>query len=128
MERELAAALEPILADLGQPGGVPPDLRDEPWREDPQTASAFLYASDGSGQGISIDLGLPAVTQVVALADQVQDWAVEALWSLGRATNWPPCPHHPESHPLAAVVRADRAVWACPTLGTEIGEIGTLAS
>ncbi|MET7948066.1 hypothetical protein [Micromonospora sp. NPDC005324] len=91
MERELAAALEPILSDLGKPGGVQPELRDEPWREDPQTASAFLYASDGSGQGISIDLGLPAVTQVVALADQVQDWAVEALWSLGRATNWPPC-------------------------------------
>ncbi|MGC4865748.1 hypothetical protein ACLQ3B_09980 [Micromonospora sp. DT53] len=128
MERELAAALEPILSDLGKPGGVQPDLRDEPWRDDPQTASAFLYASDGSGHGIAIDLGLPAVTQIVTLADQVQDWAVEALWSLGRATNWPPCPQHPESHPLTAVVRADRAVWACPTVGTEISAIGTLGS
>ncbi|WP_327033356.1 hypothetical protein [Micromonospora ureilytica] len=128
MERELAAALEPIFSDLGKPGGVQPDLRDEPWRDDPQTASAFLYASDGSGHGISIYLGLSAVTQIVTLADQVQDWAVEALWSLGRATNWPPCPQHPNSHPLAAVVHADRAVWACPTAGTDISEIGTLGS
>ncbi|MEU5932798.1 hypothetical protein [Micromonospora sp. NPDC047187] len=126
MQRELAAAPEPILSNLGKPGGVQPDLRDEPWREDPQTASAFLYAPDGSGQGISIDLGLPTVTQVVALADQVQEWAVEALWSLGCPTNWPPCPQHPDSHPLAAVVRAGRAVWVCPTLETEVGEIGKL--
>ncbi|WP_433128066.1 hypothetical protein ACQPWW_00590 [Micromonospora sp. CA-240977] len=128
MERELAAALEPILSDLGEPAGVQPDLRDESWRDDPQTASAFLYGADGSGQGISINLGQPAATQIVALADQVQEWAVEALWSLGRATNWPPCPHHPSSHPLAAMVVTGRAVWACPTLSTEINEIGRLAS
>ncbi|MCG5467754.1 hypothetical protein LADH09A_001565 [Micromonospora sp. LAH09] len=127
MEHELAAALEPIMSDLEGPGGVQPDLRDEPWRDDSGTASAFLYAPDGSGQGISIELGQPTVTQVVALADQVQEWAVESLWSMGRATNWPPCPHHPSSHPLAAVARAGRAVWTCPTLSTEISEIGTLA-
>ncbi|MFF0315160.1 hypothetical protein ACFYPH_10995 [Micromonospora sp. NPDC005252] len=110
MERELAAALELILSDLETHGGVQPDLRDEPWRDDPHTASAFLYAADGSGQGVSVDLGQPTVTQLVTLAAQVQEWAIEALWSLGRATNWPPCPEHPVSHPLTAVVRTGRAI------------------
>ncbi|MEV4388525.1 hypothetical protein AB0J68_22880, partial [Micromonospora sp. NPDC049580] len=126
VERELAAALELILSDLETHGGVQPDLRDEPWRDDPHTASAFLYAADGSGQGVSVDLGQPTVTQLVTLAAQVQEWAIEALWSLGRATNWPPCPEHPVSHPLTAVVRTGRAIWVCPTLATEISEVGAL--
>ena len=58
------------------------------------------------------------------LADWVQEWAVEALWSLGRSATWPQCPHHPDSHPLAPVERAGRAVWVCPKLDVEVWEIG----
>jgi hypothetical protein len=56
----------------------------------------------------------------------VQDWAVEELCAEGLPTNWPQCPEHPRHHPLAAVVRAGRAVWACPKSGDEIAEIGSL--
>ena len=126
MERELAAALDPVLRDLAGPGGVLPDVRDETWSDDPGTASAFLYAADGTGMGISIDLGKPESAQITALADQVQDWAVEALWSLRRPTNWPSCPEHPGSHPLTAAESSGRALWTCPADGTEVSEIGAL--
>jgi hypothetical protein len=126
VERELAAALEPVLRDLAIPTGVLPDLRDEPWAG-ARTASAMLYAADGSGAGISIDLDETRAAQVAVLADQVQDWAVEALWSLRRPTNWPPCPRHPDSHPLAATVSNGRAVWSCPADKTEISVIGGVA-
>jgi hypothetical protein len=126
VEPELAAALDPVLRDLARPGGVLPDIRDEPWTDDPQTAGAMLYAADGSGMGVSVALGKPRHAQVAAVSDQVQEWAVEALWSLGRPTNWPPCPRHPGRHPLAADDRAGRAAWICPADQTEISEIGRL--
>jgi hypothetical protein len=123
---ELATALAPILRDLAQPGGVRPEVRDQPWQRERGTASAYLYASDGSGTGIWMELDQPQSTRVAALADQVQEWAVEALWTLGRPTNWPPCPHHPDGHPLAAEERTGRAVWVCPVLGGEVSAIGEL--
>jgi hypothetical protein len=126
VEHELAAALEPVLHDLAGPDGVLPEVRDESWPAGARTASAFLYAADGSGMGIRIDLGEPRFRQVVALADQVQEWAVEALWMLGRPATWPSCPAHAASHPLAPVERAGRAVWECPIAQTVMGEIGTL--
>ena len=126
MERELGAALEPVLRDLALPGGVLPDVRDEPWGA-AGTASAMLYAADGSGAGVSTWVGSPLPTQVAALADQVQDWAVEALWSLHRPTNWPPCPRHPGSHPLAAGEIDGRAVWICPADQIEVSAIGGVA-
>jgi hypothetical protein len=127
MERELAVALEPVLRDLAKPGGVLPDVRDEAWSDVPRTASAMLWAADGSGTGVSLELGKPGSTQIAALADQVQEWAVEALWSLRRPTNWPPCPHHPGSHPLAPTESDGRAVWICPADNSEVSEIGSLA-
>jgi hypothetical protein len=126
MKPELVAALEPVLRDLATPEGVLPEVRDEPWGA-AGTASAMLYAADGSGGGISIEVGSPLPTQVAALADQVQDWAVEALWSLHRPTNWPPCPRHPGRHPLAADEISGRAVWICPADKTEVSAIGDVA-
>jgi hypothetical protein len=128
MDRELVAALDPVLRDLASPGGVLPEVRDEAWSDAPGTASAFLHAADGSGTGIFIESGKPKYAQVAALADQTQDWAVEALWSLRRPTNWPPCPHHPGSHPLTAAESAGRALWICPADRTEVSEIGALAT
>ena len=126
MERELVAALEPILRDLARPGGVLPEIRDETWSDIPGTASAMLYAADGSGTGVAVDLGLAVPARIAGVADQVQEWAVEALWSSHRPTNWPPCPHHPGRHPLAAVEGDGRAVWVCPADQAEISEIGSL--
>jgi hypothetical protein len=123
---ELTAALAPILSDLDRPAGVLPEVRDEEWNDLPATASAFLYAEDGFGMGIRVALGRPPAEQVAELADQVQEWAVEALWFLGRPTNWPPCPRHPHNHPLAAAEVQGRAVWRCPAGDIEIAAIGGL--
>ena len=43
-----------------------------------------------------------------------------------RADNWPPCPEHPHTHPLAAVVREGDAVWMCPATEAVVSEIGRL--
>lgn len=126
MHPELTAALAPLLADLGRPGGVLPEIRDEEWHDLAGSASAYLFAADGSGQGISVTLGQPPGRQVAELADGVQEWAVEALWTLGLPTNWPACPHHPHSHPLAPAETRGRAVWQCPADHREIATIGRL--
>lgn len=119
MTDELAAALAPVLRDLARPDGVRLEVRD-----DPRVGHVQVFGPDGSGMGIWVELGAPAAEQVVFVADKVQEWAVEALWSLGRSATWPQCPHHPDSHPLTAVERDGRAVWVCPVLGDEIREIG----
>lgn len=124
MHPELAAAMALILHDLAGPDGVQLSVRDEPWHDTAQTASAMLFGPDGSGMGVFIHLGHPVSAQVASLADQVQEWAVEALWALGRPATWPACPHHPASHPLAAAEWSGRALWTCPVLATEVSEIG----
>ena len=126
MDGELEAAFAPIRRDLQAPSGVTPTVVDRRWQEDADTASAFLYGPDGSGMGIWIQRGLPLSTQVVTLAEQVQEWAVEALWQLGRSASWPECPHHPARHPLEAREVDGGAVWACPVLGVIIHRIGQL--
>jgi hypothetical protein len=121
---ELTAALVPILRDLDGPAGVRPSVRDEPWQDHPGSASAMVFGPDGAGMGVWITVGQPAVAQIVLLADQVQQWAVESLWWLGRPATWPHCPHHPDSHPLLAAERSGRAMWTCPVLGIDVREIG----
>lgn len=62
------------------------------------------------------------------LADQIQEAAVEALPSMGRAAVWPECPDHPNGHPLQAIVFDAAAVWTCPRTGHHISEIGRLGT
>lgn len=118
-DREFAAALETVFHDLRAQCEVQPELRIAP------DYGPMLYAPDGSGQGLNWPGG-PAPDRLAILADQVQDWAVEALWSEGAAAVWPHCPEHPNSHPLKATVVAEAAVWACPKSGTLVAKIGEL--
>ncbi|MER7689564.1 hypothetical protein [Streptomyces sp. NPDC097610] len=99
-------ALDAVLRDLRAQCSVQPDVR-EPEDDYP---GLILYAPDGSGQGV-YGVGLAEV------ADGVQDWAVEALWAEGESAVWPPCPAHPDSHPLSATVVEGVAVWVCPKEG-----------
>ncbi len=126
MDSALAEALTPVLRDLETTGSVRPLIRDEQWSDYPGQVTAMLGSPDGTGQGVSAMAGEPWAERVAAVADQVQDWVVEELCSLGRPTNWPPCPAHPQSHPLSAVVRDGRAVWACPRTDQVISGIGQL--
>jgi hypothetical protein len=74
----------------------------------------MLYAPDGSGQGVYWGPDDRPGVRLAEVADQVQEWAVEALWGAGKPAVWPHCPVHPGSHPLAATVVEGVAVWVCP--------------
>jgi hypothetical protein len=130
MDAALREALAPVLRDLDGPDGVRPRIRewaDVDWpMPGPLPEGVALYAPDGSGMGVQLRDGLDGVEQIAAMADQVQEWAVEALWGLRRPTNWPACPRHPGRHPLEPVADAGRAVWRCPATGDETAEIGHL--
>jgi hypothetical protein len=129
----LAAAFAPLLRDL-ETGHVPEPRIGEPGPPffDPSEPGLMLYAPDGSGQGIRLLSDAPRSVQLANLADQVQEWAVEALWSIGRSAVWPQCPEHPDSHPLQPQVvdeytSAAHAVWRCPKSGHVIAPIGELS-
>ncbi|MGK5678508.1 hypothetical protein [Actinoplanes sp. URMC 104] len=126
MHPELTAALAPVLRELEGPGGVRLKVVDEGWENPmPGDATAVVWDPAGMGMGIRVELGRPAGEQIAHVADQVQEWAVEALWRLERPTNWPPCPHHPSTHPLAARELDGWAYWVCPAGEDPIREIGS---
>ncbi len=96
-------------------GGVPlPHVEPKKWQTWDPSESVMLFAADGSGMGVWLDLGLSEAHRLAHLADQVQEWAVGELARLGRPTNWPVCAAHPVNHPLRATVEDGRAIWACP--------------
>jgi hypothetical protein len=70
----------------------------------------------------------PLAQRIASVADQIQEWAVEARWHAGRPATWPGCPHHPDSHPLMAAVREGRAVWICPRAGDLVSDVGHLSA
>lgn len=121
----LREALAPVLSDLGGAGVALPRIEEADWTGDPGVPSAMLWSRDGSGTGISVRRSAPAYDRVATVADQVQGWVIEELWG-SAPTNWPPCPHHPSNHPLAATTHDGTAVWACPLRGAVVAPIGGL--
>ncbi|AJT70029.2 hypothetical protein T261_8436 [Streptomyces lydicus] len=119
-DMEFAGALETVLRDLQVQCAVQPHIRTD------DGSGITLWAPDGSGQGLTSPVGGTAAELPAHLADQVQDWAVEALWSEGASAVWPQCPMHPDMHPLTATVRTGTAVWVCPKRGTRVARIGEL--
>jgi hypothetical protein len=126
VDAALSEALTPVLRDLENTGSVIPEVRDDQWEGIEGQATAALRSPDGSGQGVSVMTGESLAQRIASVADQVQEWAIEELGSLGRPTNWPQCPDHPSSHPLSAVVREGRAIWTCPVTGRLVSEVGQL--
>jgi hypothetical protein len=122
----LAPTLDRIFRDLV---GIPlPRVEPSDWQSWPGAESALLRATDGSGMGVWLDTALTPVEQVVHLAEQVQEWAVEELCAARQPTNWPRCPDHPDNHPMAPIVTGGIAAWCCPRSGRAVVEIGRLAS
>ena len=106
--------LDLVLRDLAVPGGVTPAAIT-------QTPDfIWLYGVDGARTGV--DPALP----FLEFASQVHDWAVEDLWARRLPTNWPPCPLHPDTHPLTVAAHGERVVWQCLSSGEEIAEVGSL--
>lgn len=95
---EFTQALDIVLHDLRAEGAVLPLV---------SVADGYglmLHEPDGSGHGVRWPESGSAADRLASLADQVQEWAVEALWSAGVPAVWPHCPRHPDSHPLRATV------------------------
>lgn len=131
-EREvLREAAAPVLRDIVASGAIGLDLREEA-RADrgDEIVCAWASTSDGvTGVDIWVSLGSSAAERVAELAEQLQEWEVEALWAVGRSATWPECPEHPASHPLEPVVEGgDGAVWRCPRSGDVICAIGALGT
>ncbi len=123
----MSEAVEPVMRDWRSAGITEPrfDDQDPGWHDEEGYARVVLWLPDGSGTGIQTALDAPLVDRIVAMADQVQEAAIEeALWP-DRPTNWPACPDHPTSHPLTARVVGDRGRWVCPQSGRDFREIGT---
>ncbi|WP_406171683.1 hypothetical protein [Streptomyces sp. NBC_00996] len=119
---EFARVLETVLRDLRAQCSVQPDVR-EPEDDYP---GLMLHAPDGSGQGVYWGPDDRPGVRLAEVADQVQEWAVEALWTEGESAVWPRCPAHPDSHPSAATVVEGVAVWVCPKTGVSVSRIGEL--
>lgn len=121
--------LAPILRDVAACAGLAVRIeheQDTPGWSEPWT---MLWTPDGAGTGIWF--GDQQDQQGVdhrpwRVADAVHEAVVEGLWSAGRSTAWPPCPAHPDTHPLEVGVQAGRIVWACPTSGERVAEVGGL--
>ncbi|EPH44496.1 hypothetical protein ABT390_15370 [Streptomyces aurantiacus] len=125
MNEELATALTVVLRDLRATCAVQPNVREE--LDFDEAPLVMLYEADGSGVGVSVPEGAAPAEQVAELAEQVKDWAVEALASQLLPATWPECPDHPASHPLAAEVVGGTAVWSCPRSRRVVAPVGALA-
>ncbi|MEI5099981.1 hypothetical protein RB200_17255 [Streptomyces sp. PmtG] len=125
MDEDLAVALAVVRRDLVATCAVQPIVREvvgfdgEPF--------VALYEADGSGAGVSVPEGCGRAEQVAGLAEQVKDWAVEALAAQLLPATWPECPDHPGSHPLDAGVVRGAAVWSCPRSRRVVAPVGGLA-
>ena len=131
-EREVVReAAEPVLRDIAAGGAIGLELREEA-RADrgDQIVCAWASTADGvTGVDIWVSLGNSVAERVAELAEQLQEWEVEALWAAGRSATWPECPEHPDSHPLEPVVEGGGgAVWRCPRSGDVICAIGALGT
>ena len=126
MHAALSDALAIVLRDVSRTGALLPRVEDVQWSDVPGQGTAMLIGPGGDSTGVFVMLDESAANQVAGLADQVQDWEVEALASSGRSASWPGCPQHRGSHPLKAVVLSGAAVWVCPESRDRISAIGEL--
>jgi hypothetical protein len=122
MQRDLIRILEVVLRDVD--GAPVPSVERRQWTNGP--SAMLVDPMDGTAFGVHALIGDPEPVRVAAVAGQVQDWVIEALWRRGESTSWPECPEHPDSHPLEASVVDGRAAWRCPKLGSVIADVGGL--
>lgn len=126
LDPRLIEALAPALDDLRHTTDGKLELRPEDWSDSPDQITAMLWDPDGSGTGVSVMRNDSKAQRIVAAADQLQEAAIDALRSFGRATAWPPCPQHPGGHPLRAALHDGKPSWVCPALGEPVAKIGGL--
>ncbi|MFF4347273.1 hypothetical protein [Streptomyces sp. NPDC001530] len=122
---EFRRVLDVVLCDVRAQCSVRPDVR----AAEDGYPGLMLYAPDGSGQGVYWGSDDRPGARLAEVADQVQEWAVEALWGEAKSAVWPHCPVHPDSHPLSATVVEGVAVWVCakaPKGAAPVSRVGEL--
>jgi hypothetical protein len=90
----LDAAMDPVLADLRAVGAIVPGVRYEAWEgRGPDYVCAWITPPGpatgklpGGSNGVSVARFCSAGKRVAELADQVQEWEVEALAAAGCLT------------------------------------------
>ena len=83
MDIALSEALAQVLRDLGTYGAPVPHVPDKQWSNLPGQVTAMLHDTDGTAQSVCAMAAEPLPQRIVSLSDQVQEWAVEALWRAG---------------------------------------------
>lgn len=126
--RSLLENLIPLLRDLEVTNGILPDIEDRSWDGDPDVASAFIGKMDAGYQGIRVQLSASKGERLTDLAQQVQEWEIDALHATSSNVTWPHCPLHPNRHPLSPESRDGLASWCCPVTGDAFCGIGALNS
>ncbi len=118
--------LAPILRDVRACSGL--EVRVEHDHPVPGSSRSvtMIWTPGGSGVGVWIDDPNGLDDQQWRVADGIHEAVVEGLWSAGRSTAWPPCPQHPDTHPLEVSVHDHEVVWACPISGDRVAEVGSL--
>ncbi|MFD4180202.1 hypothetical protein [Rhodococcus sp. NPDC058514] len=122
----LTEAFALVLRDLLVAGGWTFELHEADMEHSPETAIAHLRESGGGGAGVYVVLADPPIDRIVKATDDAQDIAIEEAWSKGAPTNWPPCPYHPNGHPLRARAIEGVPTWVCPTAATPVCAVGSL--
>jgi len=122
VESEFDRAVAPGLADLHR---THPDLVRfvRVGGGDPR---AWLWSDDGTGVGLTLDVGRVGADAVHWVSEQLQEAVIEALWGAGESAVWPVCPSHPHQHPLWAAVTQAQVVWECPISRQPVYEVGAL--
>ena len=80
MDIGLSEALVPVLRDLSTCGAPVPDVRDQQWSDFPGQMTAMLHDTDGTAQGVFAMAAESLPQRIASVANQVQEWTVEALW------------------------------------------------
>lgn len=122
----------PIVADLEASGyavSIDEDWGPSPY--DPHSAAreVMVTTAVGGGNGILVGApGEPVTAEMVAeAAHALQDGIIDAgFYKTGTATIWPPCPHHPGTHPLTPLTRGNEVFWSCLRTGEVICRLGEL--
>jgi hypothetical protein len=127
-DAEFKRAMSAVFKDIEatRPGLVALDWgrRGPDWRPDSEpSVQAWL-----GGVGLHAPKLAKGTEALARLTNEAAAVVAEALWTAGEPTNWPPCPHHPGTHPLKAEVRGGLAVWVCPRSGDEVAAVGSLPS
>ncbi|MFC0623138.1 hypothetical protein [Kribbella deserti] len=126
MNTPFEAALELVVRDLRNTGGITLHLLPEPVDSDPSYESVWMLSGRTARTGLLAPIEMAPPDRIVHIADQVQEFVLEELGRLGLPATWPECPEHPDSHPLTPTQSPGRPSWVCPKSGHTIAAIGQL--